>query len=577
MKNKDFIINVIKIFLPIILTIFIWHDFNISGNNVIFVLIYIGLYFAVDKTLKNADASKTKNICIISIFYTIATFIGKSISNDHTLNHIFDKWFLINFLGFFSEAYILINCIYCLFEKKNPAVNSILEKKKLFANKKTKYSIIFLLIILCWIPYLLSYYPGIITPDPGWQISQVMGVCELSNHHPILHTGIIAIAVNLGLIVFGNLEAGICIYSIISMCVMSTIFTFILYYLEKKNVPLIVRLIVLLNYMFNPVHAYYSITMWKDIFFSGMFGILFILLIELITNTEAFLSKKRNILMFIIVALLVIFLRNNGLYCIALSMPFIIIFRKKYWKVLILMFTIILIAYLLINTIIYNFLGVVRVASGEALSIPMQQIARVDKYHRDELDEATKQEIYNYFYYDNIGDYYNPELSDNVKYYFKSDYFDENKGEFIGLWIRLFFKYPKDYFESFFSNSYGYYYTEAQNYIFSYFSNEYNLDVMQKPLIEGSILNNIISISQYSTIPIYSMAFSVGFTFWLMIACLGYKILNKEKEYIIVYLPLLVLWLTMLASPVFCEFRYAYSLFTCLPIFISINLIKREN
>ena len=72
------------------------------------------------------------------------------------------------------------------------------------------------------------------------------------------------------------------------------------------------------------------------------------------------------------------------------------------------------------------------------------------------------------------------------------------------------------------------------------------------------------------------MLFSVGFIFWVIIVCLGYKIYKKEYKYILVYLPIGILWLTLIASPVFCEFRYAYPLFTTLPLLISLNFTKKE-
>ena len=54
-----------------------------------------------------------------------------------------------------------------------------------------------------------------------------------------------------------------------------------------------------------------------------------------------------------------------------------------------------------------------------------------------------------------------------------------------------------------------------------------------------------------------------------------YGILNKDYRGILIYLPILVLWLTIVASPVFCEYRYAYPLFTALPLYLGLNFIKK--
>ena len=51
---------------------------------------------------------------------------------------------------------------------------------------------------------------------------------------------------------------------------------------------------------------------------------------------------------------------------------------------------------------------------------------------------------------------------------------------------------------------------------------------------------------------------------------------KKEYKYILLYLPIFVLWLTCIASPVFCEYRYAYPIFTSILLYISLNVTKEN-
>lgn len=46
----------------------------------------------------------------------------------------------------------------------------------------------FTICLLCWLPYFLYHYPGIMTPDSVVQFEQVLGLREYSNHHPVAHT-----------------------------------------------------------------------------------------------------------------------------------------------------------------------------------------------------------------------------------------------------------------------------------------------------------------------------------------------------------------------------------------------------
>lgn len=338
------------------------------------------------------------------------------------------------------------------------------------------------LIFLAWLPYFLRYYPGLLTSDSIVQLSQAIGISELTNHHPIFHTGIIALFVNIGQAIFGNINAGVAFYTIAQMLIMSGIFAFILRYLSKKQVPVIVRVITLLYYMFYPINALFSVTMWKDVLFAGILPIFIILCVELITNTEEFFSKKKNIVSYIIVSLLVLFARNNGMYVVVLTMPFIVIVLRKYWKKVIPLFVSIILIYAVIKTSVFALLDVKNGSVAEMLSIPLQQIARVVKYHEEELDEETINRINNFFECDNIGEKYNPILSDPVKAELNDEYFDENKGEFISLWFNLLTRYFKDYVESFISNSYGYYYPEASHWVANRTMEPNNLGVEQTPI-----------------------------------------------------------------------------------------------
>ncbi len=72
---------------------------------------------------------------------------------------------------------------------------------------------------------------------------------------------------------------------------------------------------------------------------------------------------------------------------------------------------------------------------------------------------------------------------------------------------------------------------------------------------------------------------SIGLFFWLLVMVIGYVIKEKQYRLLVVYVPTIVLWLTCLASPVACEYRYIYGLFTCFPILTVgvISLINQKN
>lgn len=574
---KKNIKNIIAIILSIILVLFIWHTFLINGNTVILIILFLIFYNFFKQLLNKIEKRKVVICSIISILFALIELICTSINNDYTLNNILDKWIILNFLGYAILAWSSILLIYNMFENNNLQVKNIkLGKYEILSDSNFSFFINIVLILLAWLPYFLKYYPGLLTADSCAQIAQALGIAQLTNHHPIFHTGIISMFINTGKLFLGDMNKSVALYIIFQMIAMATAFSIVLKYISKKNAPLIVRIVILLYYMFYPINALFSITMWKDILFAGIIPIYVILTIELINNPKNFLEKRKFIFYYVIVSILVMFLRNNGLYIVILNLPIIILILKKYWKKMITISLIILLMYFSLKTIIFGIFNVKNGSVGEMLSIPLQQIARTKKYHKEEMDIETIEKINKFFKCENIEEKYNPIISDPVKAELNSDYFDNNKIEFLKLWVKLLKEYFKDYVESFISNSYGYYYPEAKYWVANRTMEENNMGISQHSLIKGKLVSKIDSIIEKRDIPIISMLFSIGMMFWMIVISLGYEILKKDYKNAISYFIIFVLWLTIIASPVFCEYRYAYPMFTTFPVYLSLNFAKKE-
>lgn len=567
---KEIIKISITFLMTVISIIFIWHNFLISGNTSILFMLVFPIYYFIKKTIENQDKRKFIISITISIIFSIIQLICSSINIDYTLNNILDNWLVINFLGYTIFIWGTISTFYNFLDKCNKKS----PKNQNHLNFPFIINVIF--IFLAWLPYFLRYYPGLLTADSCAQVEQAIGLAQLSNHHPVIHTGIISLFVNTGKIIFNDINIGVALFTIFQMITMAILFSCVLQYMKKKNMSTFIRILTLLYYMFYPINALFSVTMWKDILFAGVVPIYIISLIDLVFDTENFLSNKKSILKYIIFSAFVMFLRNNGLYIVLLTIPITIISLIKYWKKILPISCMLIFSYFVIKTCIFNIFEIKEGSVREILSIPLQQIARVEKYHKQELDNNTIDEINLFFKCDDIGNKYNPIISDPVKTELDDEYFSNNKIKFIKLWLKLLKPYFKDYVESFLSNSYGYYYPEAKHWVANRTMEPNNMGIRQEPLIKGEIVTKIDSLIEKRDIPIISMFFSIGTAFWTIIISLGYEILNKRYKSIILYSVIFILWLTLIASPVFCEYRYAYSLFTTLPLFIGWNLRKGE-
>ena len=583
-KSKTIILIIISIFVTFSLNINL--DYNISigksfsGNSIVLVLFFIMTYWLLKKFIEIKN--KRLIICcgILAVLFGSFEVVGKSINTYFNLEGILaNRTALLKsvmyWLGYVILLLSILGNIFIVLEKKK-----FLNKDwNWFTDNKKTFFMVWIIIFVSWIPYFLNYYPGITTADSANQIYQSLGLSNLVNHHPLFHTLLIGIGMNIGKLI-GDYNFGIAVYSLCQMLVSSAIFSFAIYYMAKRKVDIRVRILTLVFYACYPVNGLYSITMWKDIPFAIAMLIFTIMLTEISISRERFLQSKLSNVLFVISIILVILLRKNGIYVVILTIPFLFIFAFKNYKKLIVISCVIIAVYAIWEGQIFSILNVEDGSIREALSIPLQQFARMSK--NDNLTVEEKNEIYKFLPVENLGKLYVPILSDNVKKHFDDEAFKNDKIGFIKLWVKLCIKYPRTALESFLCNSYGYWYPEFQNWVVARSSyvreseNEPDLNLETSPIVNLEIVEKYDSLIDRRDLPLNSMLYSIGFVFWSVIIMMMYAIYKKEYRVILIYIPIIMLWLTCLASPVAGEYRYIYSMFTCLPLLIGVHF-RQDN
>lgn len=508
---------------------------------------------------------------ILGVTLSILQVTGKCIdvygSLQGNLMNLFNIFSLLLYTTIFS---VIIYFGYKLLDKLNK------NTKKVIKVKKYMFFIIWAIIFICFLPYLLNFSPAVITPDSADQIYQASGETSMNNHHPILHTLVIGVFLKIGSML-GNLTIGVMMFSIFQMLCLSATFAFIVYYMLKKEVNIFIVIVSLLYFMFYPVHSVYSITIWKDIPFAIFMALFVIVINELIEGKAQKLEGKKYWCIFLITSLLVMLFRNNGVYVYILTMPFLVLTVKKYRKKLLLVFGTTLIVYFIIKTSLFAIFDVSKGNTKEALSIPLQQIARIYTYNKENISEEDIEKINKFFPVDNLQELYYPKISDNVKNVFSEEMFQNNKLEFILLWVKLCYNNFGIAVDAFLNNCYGYWYPMAKHWITmtgidagSYNINE--LGIYSNQIIDNKVLNYLANLPNHKEHKIVSIIFSIGLAVWLIMCMIGYLIYKKDCKKILIFIPIFVLWLTTIASPVFCEFRYVYSIFVCLPLLVGLSI-----
>ena len=509
-----------------------------------------------------------KNILtlIFSIFSGAIIIFGNNIIyngeyyakyKDITINNISFPEFIL-FIIFSIGIYIIINYINL----------NIYKKHQFFENKNIKMSlklflIIFLLFILAWSPYILSYYPGGIYSDFFTSMNQALFL-KIDNHHTLLYSYYVSIFAHLGKII-NNYNITLFIYTIIQYLFMAYTLSIVIKWLYNKGIKKCYLIFITLVFLFFPLFPYYAIAGWKDTYFS-LFLLLYILfIIDYITGNIDF-SKKRNIIKFISLSFFVCFLRNNGIYVVAFTLFCLIMFNIKNIKknkLFIIVDSIFIIITFIIQGPVYDKFGL----SGEyeeKLGIPMQQVGAIisaGKYTKNDVKVISKIWDLN-----EVKEQYTPYLADTMKWYIKSfdrKYLINHKKEFRKEWINLVKKNPDIATRAYLLETLG------------YWNIRYSSNIAY---IQEGVWENFYNVKQHDYFyDLFNFSFanivkpvkyiSSGLLFLIVMLFMIVSLKRKGLKSVVGFAPIIGLWITiMIATPTAFSLRYVYILVLIIPI-----------
>lgn len=564
-----------RFFRPILSFLMLFSVYPWMQNNAIFFIpLYLVFSIMVEKGISISDKRLKYTVLITSLILSTFHTLGFHISMHETII-IFDTSrdtlnFILQLTGTFALAYFIVIIVFNYFEGRKPLICHFP-----LPEKWKSFWVLWGIIFIAWLPYAIINYPGILSPDSITQINQIMGDTPWNNHNPAFHTFILFLFIKTSLLLNASMNLSVFSYIIFQMLILSAIFAYALRYMVKRNIHSPFILLSLCFYAFYPVHGVYSVTIWSDILFSGSLLVFTILCDKIFVNSNE--NKKQGVLIIFILltSIFMIFIRHTGLYVFIISMTgiFVISKTKRSYSLMILVAGISL--FYIYTHILLSGLSIKKTPPVAVLSIPIQQIARTAKYHQADFSENIQIEINRYFKrgFDTLYDY---TISDPIKEQFFEDEFNRDKSGFYKLWRKLLCQYPKTYMESFLYGTLGYWYPDVKYWILGgyIYSNNYNIHsikLLPKSISHGTVINVV---NYMRTIPLLGMFFSIGFTFWLLILTFFYNILIRNFKLLLIFIPVLVLYMTALASPVYAEFRYVYGMFIIIPVLLGLTFYK---
>lgn len=449
------------------------------------------------------------------------------------------------------------------------------------------------LVVLCWLPYYILFFPGLGNPDTSMQIawalhyptewlqySPVRGPqIHATNHHPYFTTVLFGLFAKFGLLVDGNIRYGVALYCLCQMLLTALAMTGIWFYLRRIGLHAKYCRIGLVFTAFFPLYPLYAITMLKDSLFSLACLTFSVLLFEVVRSRSQCLKKAGFCALLFLNALLVMLTKNQGFYFAAAAAVVCLLLCRRRLQAA---------AALLLPVLLYQFvwmqvlLPAWNVAPGgkqEVLGLLFQQTARYVVTYPEEVTEEEAGAIRAVLDYDALPELYKPHLADPVKFTYNQDATDEEMSAYYQAWLQMFRKHPAVYVQAFLNNIYGSFYMKHETALtYTDFDNREGVNypdlfVAMTPRLEAAkpIAETLLRAVQH--IPGIGLLFCIGFYPWVILFVFLDALRKKRYADILSQLPAILSVAVLFLSPVSGSYRYAMPFSYMIPFLLSVRLL----
>lgn len=554
---------------------------EVDGVGLLSFIVAVALSIWYWKNWDVLSGHKHWTVHVLASLFSVFTLIGKSYTQLGNWDFIFynGRQFVIAIIAFVGHFILYELCIFYLFR--------FLDSKRIFfqyADTKSEgiihrieehyFIFAFIVISICWLPYLIILWPGSVPHDGYRQILMAFGVEPLSNCYPWVLTVVIGGLMRVGRLISDN--AGVSVIVLTFFIVQAGCYAFVCNRIKQWKAPRVFNAAVLILFSIVPVFGVYAQAVLKDGIFTA-FVLLFMTLyadcclscLNIIPET----NKKRQMLLLFVTGFMVCLTRTNGIYIVLPASILLFFFLDKGKRRYALVLTIVLlVSNYGVNKKLPSVLNIEQGSAREALSIPFQQTARYFKEYPDDITDAELEAIAAVLQVDGLAERYVPQLSDPVKdrSYIASD---QSLGEYFNAWHSMFQRHPGVYAEAALHNMYGYFYP---------FNNECTRDPFAMYIRGGAlpdggfdihytmpekVRNWVACYTQgWLNMPGLAQLLIPGFFSWVLFFICGYIIYSRQYKKLLLYVGPLVIFVGCIASPVNGYLRYAMPLLACMPV-----------
>lgn len=313
---------------------------------------------------------------------------------------------------------------------------------------------------ICWLPYLILMYPGVLYWDTGDQVGQFFRISawnmepgQIWDHHPFFDTFIYGSIIWIGHAITGSYAFGIFLHSVFQFIIFCISFALCLGYLAEKKLSRCILSVLTGFICFFPFFPVMALSMSKDVT-NGMFFLLWCVLFAKVVDSNLVLLKRPAfVIVFVIVSLSASLTKKMGMYIIVVSLLVLLFVKaRKRFKIACTVLAVVLLA--LVNVVLpryaYPAWNIVPGGKQAAIVMPLQMFGRAAHDYPDDVSDAERQAVENILYssWKDISEKYNPYISDPVTGFAIKE---GSRKALLKAWITIGLRHPDSYINSFFS------------------------------------------------------------------------------------------------------------------------------
>ncbi len=321
------------------------------------------------------------------------------------------------------------------------------------------------------IPFI-TYYPAIMAYDVITQLDQIK-ISGYTTHHPLVHTLLLAFCLKIGEILpwVRNVDrAGLAVYSLLQMTVMSGSFAYVYVFLRRRHVNRYLCYFYVLCVAFYPTHGMLAVSVTKDSIYGVLVMLFAVWVYDAVTRSAGQELSRKWLAAYTVITVFLLLFRNNSVYAwVLFFVVYGVAMRKSSgYRKMMAVHVLSLLLYLALSLGLTRLTGATSATyAREMLSVPAQQIARVVAYHSEELTKEDYEKIEAVWGEGNLPEYVSA-VADRSKRDILND--PEVLKNLASLWADLGSRYPGEYMKAFLLKCKGMWYLEDTSYLYDIYS-----------------------------------------------------------------------------------------------------------